>query len=127
MGVNYICHFDNFLERCLIKVQATTFVFFRLSKNEKMSCGIYCRALCITRNFSKSQNLRFIIKSGFKPRAGYNGTRTVIQKQFTSTKYNDLLLSSLQFHSKSICWFFVCFFNLTSTYIILPFGVEYRG
>ena len=30
MGVNFICHFDNFLEQCLIKVQATTFVFFEL-------------------------------------------------------------------------------------------------
>ena len=120
MGVNFKCHFDNFHERCLIKLQATTFVFFRLSK---MSCGIYCRALCSTRNFSKSQNLRFIIKSGFKPRAGYNGTRTVIQKQFTSTKYNDYLALFNSIPNQ----FVFDFFNLTSTYIILPFGVEYRG
>ena len=31
-------------------------------------CGLYCRVVCITRNFSESQNPRFIIESGFKPR-----------------------------------------------------------
>ena len=36
-------------------------------------CGLYCRAVCITRNFSESQNPRFIIESSFKSRAGYNG------------------------------------------------------
>ena len=36
-------------------------------------CGLYCRAVCIT-----NQNPRFIIESGFKSRAGYNGARTVI-------------------------------------------------
>ena len=39
--------------------------------------GLYCRAVCITRNFSESQNLRFIIESGFKSRAGYDGARRV--------------------------------------------------
>ena len=33
-----------------------------------------------TRNFFESQNPRFIIKSGFKSRAGYNGARTVIAR-----------------------------------------------
>ena len=33
--------------------------------------------VCITRNFSEPQNLRFIIESGFKSRAGYNGGCTV--------------------------------------------------
>ena len=41
------------------------------------SLGLYCRAVCITRNFSEPQNPRFIIESGFKSRAGYAGTRTV--------------------------------------------------
>ena len=40
-------------------------------------CGLYCRAVCITRNFSELQNPRFIIESGFKSRADYNSTRTV--------------------------------------------------
>ena len=40
-------------------------------------CGLYCRMVCIKRNFSEPQNLVFIIESSFKSRAGYNGTRTV--------------------------------------------------
>ena len=48
-----------------------------LPKSEKggISCGLYCRAVCITINFSESQNPRFIIKRGFKSRVG---ARTVI-------------------------------------------------
>jgi hypothetical protein len=59
------------------------FVFFRIYRKVrnrgrlKISCGIYHRAVCITRNFSEPQNLQFIIKSGFKSRAGYNGAYTV--------------------------------------------------
>ena len=50
---------------------------FTPTLNGKSSCGLYCRAVCITRNISESQNPWFIIESGFKSRAGYNGARTV--------------------------------------------------
>ena len=40
----------------------------------KLSCGLYCRAVCITRNFSESQNTRFIIKSRI-----FNGACTVYE------------------------------------------------
>ena len=39
------------------------------SKSErigKIGCGLCCRAVCITRNFLKSQNPQLINKSGFK-------------------------------------------------------------
>ena len=39
--------------------------------------SLYCRAVCIKRNFSLLQNPRFIIESGFQSRAGYNGTHIV--------------------------------------------------
>ena len=39
-----------------------------------------------TRNFFESQNPRFIIESGFKSRAGYNGARTVVSFQTLHTK-----------------------------------------
>ena len=45
----------------------------------------YCRAVCITRNFSDSQNPQFIIKSGFSSRAGYYG---VCYTHSVSPKYN---------------------------------------
>ena len=35
------------------------------------SCGLYCRAVCITRSFSEPQNPRFIIENG------YNSARLV--------------------------------------------------
>ena len=35
-------------------------------------CGLCCKAVCITRNFSEDQNLLFVIESGVKSRAGYN-------------------------------------------------------
>ena len=55
---------------------------FTPTLNGKSSCGLYCRAVwvCITRNFSESQNPRLIIESTFKSRAGYNGAHTVYDK-----------------------------------------------
>ena len=47
-----------------------------LSKREnngEKSCGLHCRAVCTTRNFSEPKNPRFIIKRSFKSRAGYDG------------------------------------------------------
>jgi hypothetical protein len=38
-----------------------------------MSCVLYYRMLCITINISEPQNPRFILKSDFKSRVGYNG------------------------------------------------------
>ena len=61
-------------------LQYSTVLFSFLSKREKqekISCGLYCKAVCITRNFSEPKIPRFIIKSSFKSRAGYNGARTV--------------------------------------------------
>ena len=50
----------------------------------EISYGLYCRVVCITRNFFEFQNPRFIIESGFKSRADYNGARTV-------SSYRDIL------------------------------------
>ena len=44
-------------------------------------CGLYCRAVSVTDNLcikqGNSQNPRFIIKSGFRSRASYNGAHTI--------------------------------------------------
>ena len=47
-------------------------------KKGQISCGLRCRAVFIRRKLSEPQNPWFIIKSGFKSRAGYDGARTVI-------------------------------------------------
>ena len=41
----------------------------------------------IHRNFSDLKNPRFIIESGFKSRAGYNGARTVFGKVIPLTNF----------------------------------------
>ena len=44
-------------------------------RNEKIGekcCGLCCRAVCITRNFFRTQNPRLINESGSKSRLGYN-------------------------------------------------------
>ena len=43
----------------------------------KISWDLYCRAVCIAKNFFEPQNPRFIIESNFKSRAGYNSAHTV--------------------------------------------------
>ena len=56
--------------------------FLNLSKSEKINCGLRYRAVCIPRNFSEPQNPQFIIESGFKSRAGYNGARRVVRHNY---------------------------------------------
>ena len=51
--------------------------FFKSENIGKIRCGLYCRAVCITRNISETQYPRFLIQSCFKSRAGYNGACTV--------------------------------------------------
>ena len=63
-----------------------------VKQRSKISLGLLCRGLCITRNFSDPQNLLFIIKSGFYSRAGYNGASTVHK-------------TSLKMHSSSFYYF----------------------
>ena len=50
-------------------------------------------SVCFTRNFPEPQNPRFIIESGFKSRAGYNGARTVykILTEFMQQKQMKML------------------------------------
>ena len=45
----------------------------------QINCGLYCRVVCNTRTFSEPHNPRFIIESGFKSRADYNGVRNVFR------------------------------------------------
>ena len=44
-----------------------------VKQRSKISLGLLCIALCITRNFSDPQNPLFIIESGFYSRVSYNG------------------------------------------------------
>ena len=60
------------------KMQGLVFKFIEKWKMNQISCGLYCRVVCTTGNFSYLQNPRFIIKSDFKSRADYNGARTVL-------------------------------------------------
>ena len=48
-------------------------------KHVKLAAVYATERLVFTRNFSEPQNPRFIIKSGFNSRAGYNGARTVVK------------------------------------------------
>ena len=48
-----------------------------LHNNSVSKLGFILQSGFITKNFSEPQNPRFIIESGFKSRAGYNGARTV--------------------------------------------------
>ena len=50
-------------------------------------CGLY---YCINRNFSEPQKPHFIIESGFKSRAGYNGTCTVRIQELQPRKISSL-------------------------------------
>ena len=45
---------------------------------KKLAAVYAAERFVYTKNFSEPQNPRFIIKSGFKSRAGYNGARTVV-------------------------------------------------
>ena len=49
-------------------------------KKRGKKCG-YCRAVYNTRNLFETQNPRFIIESGFKSRAGYNGAHTICRSK----------------------------------------------
>ena len=51
----------------------------QLPKSIYISRCLYCKAVCITRDFSESQNPRFINESIFKSRTVYNGACTVHQ------------------------------------------------
>ena len=53
-------------------------VFIKSENIGKIRCSLYCRAVCVTRNISQTQYPRFLIESGFKSRAGYNGACTVL-------------------------------------------------
>ena len=44
---------------------------------KKLAAAYIAERFVYTQNFSEPQNPRFIIESGFKSRAGYNGARTV--------------------------------------------------
>ena len=66
-----------------------------VKQRSKISLGLLCRALCITRNFCDPQNPLFIIESGFYSRAGYNGPCTVHE---TSLKMHSI--SFYYFHPK---------------------------
>jgi hypothetical protein len=48
--------------------------------------GLCCRAACITRNFSKTQNPWLINERGFKSRAAYDGAHTVYQYVLEGTQ-----------------------------------------
>ena len=56
-------------------------------KQQGKSCSLYCRAVCTTRNFYVPKNPRFIIESGFKSRAVYDGSCTVVGTQ--NMQYED--------------------------------------
>jgi hypothetical protein len=47
-------------------------------KNESVESDLYCRAVCIPKNFSGPQNPRIIIKSGFKSRVVSNQERVLM-------------------------------------------------
>ena len=67
-----------------------------------ISYGLYYKAACITRNFFELQNPWFIIKSGFKSNAGYNGVRTVV---FLIThKLPGMDTLNLPYQSRSTYW-----------------------
>ena len=64
-----------------------------------LHCGLYCRAVCITKNFSEAQNPQFIIKSSFKSRVGYN------RKQFFFYKKRAVFLQKMKFELANIMCF----------------------
>ena len=53
-------------------------------------------------NFSEPKNLRFIIESGFKSRAGYNGARTVLSHCVQMQKLEIILVFETLEKSKSL-------------------------
>ena len=59
------------------KTRCMVFISIKKCKNRGKSCGLYCRAVCNTRNFSEPKNLWFIFKSSFISKVGFNGTSTV--------------------------------------------------
>ena len=54
-------------------------------KHVKLAAVYATERLVFTRNFSEPQNPRFIIKSGFNSRAGYDGAHTVVELQKQKT------------------------------------------
>ena len=59
-----------------------------VKQRSKISLGLLCRGLCITRNFSDPQNLLFIIKSGFYSRAWCKYGHETSLKMYSSSFYN---------------------------------------
>jgi hypothetical protein len=55
-----------------------------------LHCGLYCRAVCITKNFSEAQNPQFIIKSSFKPGVGYNRKQVFLQEKSSIYAKNEI-------------------------------------
>ena len=57
----------------------TSYIFFSIFI--VLQTAVYiAERFVIQWNFSDLKNPRFIIESGFKSRAGYNGVRTVVKK-----------------------------------------------
>ena len=85
------------------KIKKTVSFFVVNTIPNSTSCSLYCKAVCNIKIFSKSKNPRFIIKSSFKSRAGYNGARTVFKSTYLGRpwcRWREKLQSSSFFFSK---------------------------
>ena len=65
-----------------------------------ISSALYLRAVCITRNFSETQNPRFLNESGFKSGVGYDASYGLWSFQMGGTKLERFLPKNQQTQRK---------------------------